>query len=77
MPHLHLVVTDVVMPGMNGPALAGHITALRPSVKVLYTTGYSRSAVLSDGVLDREAGILPKPFTIDQLKLKVRQALDQ
>jgi signal transduction histidine kinase len=77
MPQLHLVVTDVVMPGMNGPALADHITALRPSVKVLYTTGYSRSAVLSDGVLDREAGILPKPFTIDQLKLKVRQALDQ
>jgi signal transduction histidine kinase len=77
MQQLHLVVTDVVMPGMNGPALADHITTLRPSVKVLYTTGYSRNAVLSDGVLDREVGILPKPFTIDQLTLKVRQALDQ
>jgi signal transduction histidine kinase/ActR/RegA family two-component response regulator len=77
IPHLHLIVTDVVMPGMNGPALADHIMALRPSVKVLYTTGYARNAVLSEGVLDREVGILPKPFTIDQLTLKVRQALDQ
>jgi CheY-like chemotaxis protein len=77
IPHLHLIVTDVVMPGMNGPALADHITALRPSVKVLYTTGYARNAVLGDRVLDREVGILPKPFTIDQLTLKVRQALDQ
>jgi len=77
IPQLHLVVTDVVMPGMNGPALANRITALRPSVKVLYTTGYSRNAVLSDGAFDREVGILPKPFTIDQLTLKVRQALDQ
>jgi signal transduction histidine kinase len=77
IPHLHLIVTDVVMPGMNGPALADHIITLRPSVKVLYTTGYARNAVLSDGVLDREVGILPKPFTIDQLTLKVRQALDQ
>jgi signal transduction histidine kinase/ActR/RegA family two-component response regulator len=77
IPHLHLVVTDVVMPGMNGPALADHIKALRPSVKVLYTTGYARNAVLSEGMLDREAGVLQKPFTIDQLTLKVRQALDQ
>jgi signal transduction histidine kinase len=77
IPHLHLVVTDVVMPGMNGPALAEHIKALRPSVKVLYTTGYARNAVLSDSMLDREVGILQKPFTIDQLRLKVRQALGQ
>jgi signal transduction histidine kinase len=77
IPHLHLVVTDVVMPGMNGPALAGRIKALRPSVKVLYTTGYARNAVLSDGMLDREVGILQKPFTIDQLRLKVQQALGE
>jgi signal transduction histidine kinase len=76
IPHLHLVLTDVVMPGMNGPALADRIKALRPSVKVLYTTGYSRNAVLSPA-LDREAGLLPKPFTIDQLMSKVRQTLDQ
>jgi signal transduction histidine kinase len=77
IPHLDLVVTDVVMPGMNGPAMAEHIKALRPSVKVLYTTGYARNTVLSDAMLDREVGILQKPFTIDQLTLKVRQALGQ
>jgi signal transduction histidine kinase/ActR/RegA family two-component response regulator len=77
LPQLHLVFTDVVMPGMNGPVLAGHIKAQRPSVKVLYTTGYARNAVLSDGMLDREVAILPKPFTVDQLMLKIRQALDQ
>jgi CheY-like chemotaxis protein len=77
IPHLHLVFTDVVMPGMNGPALADHIKALRPAVKVLYTTGYTRHAVLSDAILDREVGVLPKPFTVEQLTLKVRQALDQ
>lgn len=76
IPHLHLVLTDVVMPGMNGPALADRIKALRPSVKVLYTTGYSRNAVLSPA-LDREVGLLPKPFTIDQLMSKVRQTLEQ
>jgi CheY-like chemotaxis protein len=76
IPHLHLVLTDVVMPGMNGPALADRIKALRPSVKVLYTTGYSRNAVLSSAV-DREVGLLPKPFTVDQLMSKVRQTLDQ
>ncbi|MDP9007616.1 MAG: ATP-binding protein [Pseudomonadota bacterium] len=76
IPQLHLVLTDVVMPDMNGPALADCIKAVRPSVKVLYTTGYSRNAVLSPA-LDREAGVLPKPFTIDQLMSKVRQALDQ
>jgi signal transduction histidine kinase len=77
IPHLHLVFTDVVMPGMNGPALADHIKALRPAVKVLYTTGYTRNAVLSDAMLDRAVGVLPKPFTVEQLTLKVRQALDQ
>jgi CheY-like chemotaxis protein len=77
IPHLHLVLTDVVMPGMNGPALADRVKALRPSVKVLYTTGYSRNAVLGPALLDREAWLLPKPFTVDQLMSKVRQALDQ
>jgi signal transduction histidine kinase len=77
IPHLHLLLTDVVMPGMNGPALADRVTALRPSVKVLYTTGYSQNAVLGPALLDHGAGLLPKPFTIDQLMIKVRQALDQ
>jgi signal transduction histidine kinase len=74
IPQLHLVFTDIVMPGMNGPALVDHIKALRPSVKVLYTTGYARNAIIGDGVLEREA-VLPKPFTIEQLMHKIRQTL--
>jgi signal transduction histidine kinase/ActR/RegA family two-component response regulator len=73
---VHLLFTDVVMPGMNGRALAERIKEMRPSVKVLYTTGYTRDAVIHDGMLDRDVAFLPKPFTIDQLAHKVRQTLD-
>jgi len=65
------------MPGINGPALADRIKALRPAVKVLFTTGYSRNAVLRHATLEGDVGLLPKPFTIEQLMIKVRQALDQ
>ena len=73
---LHLLFTDIVMPGMNGRALADRVKAMRPSVKVLYTTGYTRDAVIHDGMLDREVAFLAKPFTVDQLAHKVRQTLD-
>jgi signal transduction histidine kinase/ActR/RegA family two-component response regulator len=71
-----LLFTDVVMPGMNGRALADRIKDRRPDIKVLYTTGYMRGAVLYDGILDRGAAFLPKPFTVDQLAAKVRSTLD-
>lgn len=73
---LHLLFTDIVMPGLNGRALADRVTALRPTVKVLYTTGYTREAVIHNGTLDRDVAFLAKPFTIDQLAHKVRQILD-
>jgi signal transduction histidine kinase/ActR/RegA family two-component response regulator len=73
---LHLLFTDVVMPGMNGRVLADRVKAIRPSVKVLYTTGYTRDAVIHNGMLDRDVAFLAKPFTIDQLAHKVRQTLD-
>jgi signal transduction histidine kinase/ActR/RegA family two-component response regulator len=72
----HLLFTDVVMPGMNGGALAARIQEKQPAVKVLYTTGYSRDTPLHDGILDRGAAFLPKPFTIDQLAAKIRSTLD-
>jgi DNA-binding NtrC family response regulator len=65
-----------VMPGMNGRVLADRVKAVRPSVKVLYTTGYTRNAVIHNGMLDRDVAFLAKPFTIDQLAHKVRQTLD-
>jgi signal transduction histidine kinase/ActR/RegA family two-component response regulator len=72
----HLLFTDVVMPGMNGRALADRIKEKRPDIKVLYTTGYTRGAALYDGILDRGAPFLPKPFTVEQLAAKVRSTLD-
>jgi two-component SAPR family response regulator len=72
-----LLFTDIVMPGMNGRALADRVKAIRPSVKVLYTTGYTRDAVIHNGMLDRDVAFLPKPFTVDQLAHKVRQTLDE
>jgi signal transduction histidine kinase/CheY-like chemotaxis protein len=72
----HLLFTDVVMPGMNGPALAERIRTKQPAIRVLFTTGYTRGAALYDGILDRGAAFLPKPFTVDQLAAKVRSTLD-
>jgi CheY-like chemotaxis protein len=72
-----LLFTDVVMPDMNGKQLADRIREHRPGLKVLYTTGYTRNAVIHNGMLDRDVSFLPKPFTIQQLASKVRQVLDQ
>ncbi len=68
--------TDVVMPGMNGRALADRIKERMPALKILYTTGYAPGTALYDGILDRNSAFLPKPFTIDQLAAKIRGALD-
>jgi signal transduction histidine kinase len=76
-PSFDLLFTDVVMPGMNGKQLADLIKQQRTGLKVLYTTGYTRNAVIHNGMLDRDVSFLPKPFTIQQLATKVRQVLDQ
>jgi CheY-like chemotaxis protein len=72
---LDLLFTDVVMPGMNGRELADRIRAARPGTPVLYTTGYTRDAVIHEGKLDPGMAFLAKPFTIDQLAHKVAEAL--
>ena len=75
-PKVDLLFTDIVMPGMTGRQLADIATVQRPGLKVLYATGYTRNAVVHNGMLDAGVAFLSKPFTIDQLAAKVRQVLD-
>jgi CheY-like chemotaxis protein len=74
---LDLLFTDIVMPGMGGRQLAEEVTARSPEVKVLYTTGYTRNAVVHNGVLDPGVEFLPKPFSITDLAAQVRAVLDR
>ncbi len=77
MPRLDLLLTDVVMPDMTGPQLAAEARALRPDLRVVFTTGYARNVVLQGDETDGAAAVLPKPFTLRQLGAKVREALDR
>jgi len=72
---IHLLVTDIVMPRMSGPELAATLRAERPSLEILYTTGYA--ADLPGGAVDPDVPMLEKPFTPDQLVSRARETLDQ
>jgi len=76
-PEIALVFADVVMPGMNGRKLADEARQRRPGLRVLFTTGYSRNAVVHNGVLDPGVDLLGKPFTLDELAAAVRAVLDR
>jgi len=73
---IHLLLTDVIMPGMNGHELAQRILSVRPGVKVLYMSGYTEGAIGNNGTLDAGLILLQKPFTLPALKAKVREVLD-
>jgi PAS domain S-box-containing protein len=73
---IHLVVTDVVMPGTGGREMARRIVELRPGVRVLYVSGYTHDAISQQGVLDEGIEFLPKPFTSAALLARVRALLD-
>jgi two-component system, cell cycle sensor histidine kinase and response regulator CckA len=72
---IHILVTDVIMPGMTGPELADRLAALRPDIKVLFVSGYAHNFLEGEGILDRHQSFLAKPFSGIQLLARVRTLL--
>lgn len=73
---IHLLITDVIMPEMNGRDLAEQLLANCPNLKCLFMSGYTANVIAHHGVLDEDILFLPKPFTARELALQVRKALD-
>jgi two-component system cell cycle sensor histidine kinase/response regulator CckA len=72
---IDLVITDVVMPGMGGRELVKQLAQTRPETKVLYLSGYTEDAIVSEGTIESGAAFLQKPFTLQNLARKVREVL--
>jgi CheY-like chemotaxis protein len=72
---IHLLLTDVVMPGMSGWELAQLVTTVHPEIKVLCMSGYADDAILDRGALNPRAALIPKPFTVDVLASTLRDVL--
>jgi DNA-binding NtrC family response regulator len=74
---IHLMITDVVMPEMHGPELAKRLMSLNPEMKVLYMSGYVKNFISHQGILGKGTNYIQKPFTVNELARKVREALDK
>jgi len=72
---IHLLVTDVVMPGMDGPALARRLAEICPGMNVLYMTGYPDDVLAQHGVSPTDAHLIRKPFTVHALATRMRDIL--
>lgn len=75
-PEITLLFTDIVMPDINGRKLADEARKRRPGLKVLFTTGYTRNAIVHNGVLDPGVALISKPYAIEELAAKVRAVIE-
>jgi CheY-like chemotaxis protein len=73
-PDISVLLTDVVMPGVNGRQLADSVLAIRPGLPIIFMTGYTRNAIVHNGTLDRGVRLLTKPFTVIDLERELNQA---
>jgi nitrogen-specific signal transduction histidine kinase len=73
---IHLVLTDIVMPGMSGPELARELLRWHPALRVLFMSGYAENAIVREGLRHPSAGFIEKPFSPETLAREVRRALD-
>ena len=76
-PPIDLLLTDVIMPSMNGKELSDRVRTLRPGIRVVFTSGYTADAIAHRGMLEPGIDFLEKPFTLDLLAAKIREALDR
>ena len=72
---IHLLITDVVMPDMNGPDLYSEICKLRTGIPCIYMSGYTKNSIASKGILSEGVNFVQKPFTRETLALKIREVL--
>jgi two-component system, cell cycle sensor histidine kinase and response regulator CckA len=73
---IDLLMTDVVMPGMNGRELAERLLRLRPGMKVLYSSGYTENVIVHHGIVDKDLNFIGKPYSLHGLAAKLREVLD-
>ena len=74
---IHLLLTDVVMPIMNGKEMAEKIKGIKPGIRTIFMSGYTTSAVANNGLLENTTHFLQKPFSLNTLAAKVREVLDK
>jgi two-component system, cell cycle sensor histidine kinase and response regulator CckA len=75
--NIDLLITDVVMPEMNGRELSEHLHSLYPRLETLYMSGYTANVIAYRGVLEEGVSFIPKPLSIKELAVKVREVLDR